>query len=135
MWHVFNIQEGKSDASLSQITRIDVHWEGYQTKAATRTTWWGSEDNRDNDELYLLLWNYGNTTQCYHILDCKEVDGGYTWVKIEHGSFTDYLITSNSSRDGEDAVTITAYVRQTPGPSIWWEEQSLDILSWNVHIW
>lgn len=140
MWYVFNVPEGRSGPSRNQVTRIDVHWEGYQTKAPASHTWWeGNEDNRDNDALYLLLWNYQNTANTsddrYHILSRKQVDAGNTWVKIEQGGYADYLITSTSSRDGKNAVTINCYIRQTPGPSAWWEEQSLEILSWNVHIW
>jgi hypothetical protein len=138
MWHVFRIPEGNSALNQSKISKIEVHWEGYQTKAAPRQRWWSStDDNRDDDELYLLLWNYGTTAapvNKYHILARKQQDAGYTWVKIAQGGYADYLITSTSSRDGEDAITITCYIRQTPGPSLWWEEQSLEILSWNVQI-
>ena len=137
LWHVFNIPEGRDATSRSKITSIDVHWEGYQTKAPDMYTFVGDDDNRDDDELYLLLWNYRDTYSStprprYHILAKKQVDAGRTWVKIEQGGYEDYIITSTSSRDGEDAVTITCYVRLTPGTSKWWEEQGLDVLSWNV---
>lgn len=60
-------------------------------------------------------------------------DEDYTWVLIGRGydgqliAYQDYIITSTA---GDTAIT--AYVRQTPGPSGWWLEQTVEILSWQV---
>jgi len=142
LWHIFTIDEDPDE-----VIQIDIHWEGYQAKASPTFSWsflwWSSSEIRDDDELYLLMWNYEEDGGAdpndgldgkYHMLERKEQDAGYTWVKILQGGYADYLVTSTSSRDGEDEVTVTAYVRQVPGPSVWWEEQIVDILSWNVHI-
>jgi hypothetical protein len=139
LWHMFEIAEDPDE-----VTRIDVHWEGYQTKVAPTFTWtflwWEAAEIRDDDELYLLMWNYEEDPDGdglngkYHILERKEQDAGYTWVKIFQGGYADYLITSTASKDGEDEVTITCLARQVPGPSVWWEDQLIDILSWNVYL-
>lgn len=147
MWYVFNVPEGRSALNLSNVVQIDVHWEGYQTKSAAcwSWSWWflelGCVETTDNDSLSMMMWNYYEDTNKdglngkYHLLDRKINDAGLTWVKLVQGGYMDYLITSTSSKGGEPAVTITSYVRQVPGPALWSEPQSLDILSWNVHIY
>ena len=142
LWHMLEIDEDPAD-----VTKIAVHWEGYQTKAPPVLSWgilWFTNPQlADDDELYLLMWNYeedGGASATdgidgkYHILERKQSDAGYTWVRISQGGYADYLITSTASKDGEEEVRITCYVRQVPGPSIWWERQAIDILSWNVHL-
>jgi hypothetical protein len=124
LWHEFYIDEDPND-----VTRIDVRWEGYQARTV--------EGKADDDELYLLLWSYVESggDNKYHILDNRQQDAGYTWVKVYQGAAVDYIIISTAyDEDAPDTpiVTITAYVRQLPGPTAWWEEQRLEILTWKI---
>lgn len=125
LWHEFHINE-----TPAEVTRIDVRWEGYQARAAEYR-----KQDLDTDELYLLAWNY--TGNKYDILDNRMQDAGYTWVKVYQGACKDYIITSTAYAEDDTLltnpiVTIKAYVRQVPGPSLWWEEQRIEILSWNI---
>ncbi len=144
-WHVFTIDENPSD-----VIQLDIHWEGYQTRAAPAFLWYGTVEIQDDDDLYLLMWNYAEDANSdgldgkYHILDKKQANAGFTWIKIAQGGYADYLITSTSYKDendndaideGEEVVMVTCYLIQVPGPSIWWEEQYIDIVSWNVHLY
>lgn len=117
LWHEFYITETPAD-----VTRIDVRWEGYQAK---------HRPPKDDGKLWLLIWNYYYSK--YHVLEAREQDAGYTWVKVYRGACKDYIITSTAiDKEGNDIVTITCYARQIPGPSAWWEEQAMEILSWNI---
>lgn len=123
LWHEFYIPAG---VLAEGVTGIDVRWEGYQAIAP-------ENPKLDDDELYLLIWNYNENK--YEILDNRMQDAGYTWVKVYQGAAVDYIIISTAY--DEDApetkiVTITAYVRQIPGPTAWWEEQRLEILTWKI---
>lgn len=118
LWHEFHIDELPTN-----VTRIDVRWEGYQAVGADKK-------KVDDDELWLLIWNYEYSK--YHVLDHHQQDAGYTWVKVFRGACKDYIITSTAIEEENEIVTITCYARQTPGPSAWWEEQTIEILSWNI---
>lgn len=65
-------------------------------------------------------------------------DTDYTWVRIgkeEDGvvySYQDYSVTATASKNGEDLVSITAYIRHSPGPLAYWLEQTVEIPSWQV---
>jgi hypothetical protein len=64
----------------------------------------------------------------------------HTWVSIGNSSgggvylFNDYTITTTAklASTNTNIVTVTACVRQTPGPSMWWEHQRLAVVSWIV---
>ena len=51
---------------------------------------------------------------------------GYTWLELTRG-YQEYIITSNAGD-----ITITCYVRQTPGSSGWWKKQAVEMLSWQI---
>jgi hypothetical protein len=66
-------------------------------------------------------------------------DPNYTWVRIGklidgqvYSSYQDYRITATASRNGEDIVSITMYVRHTPGPLGSWLEQTVEIPGWQA---
>jgi hypothetical protein len=142
--HIFDIVER---ASLGEVARIDVTWEGYQHKRAET-----SDDafnwQADDDQLFLYILNRDPLgpipgTPVLHYLDHREQGGGFVWVKLYQGAYRDYLIKSIAYEDrngdgarasdgGEDMVTVTAYLRQSPGPSVWWEEQAMEIMSWSI---
>ena len=80
-----------------------------------------------------------------HYLDHREQGGGFIWVKLYQGAYRDYLIQSVGYQDkpggtdgqfdlglGEEMVTVRVYLRQSPGPSVWWEEQTMEIMSWSI---
>jgi len=54
-----------------------------------------------------------------------------TWVRVQ--GYQDYIITS-SAKDavGNVRATVTAYVRQTPGPSKYWLSQQISVFSWQI---
>ena len=61
----------------------------------------------------------------------------YTWVNLashseSNGVYQDYTITTTASIDDEDIVTITACVRQTPGPLVRHVAQTLAVVTWSV---
>ena len=63
----------------------------------------------------------------------------YTWVLVgtEYDgqilTYQDYIVTCVAKdTNGKTLATITTYLRQTPGPSVWWEEQTVQILSWVI---
>jgi hypothetical protein len=62
----------------------------------------------------------------------------HTWVKIGNSSiggamlYQDYTITTTARLRNTDILSITACVRQTPGPSLEFEHQSLAVVSWIV---
>jgi hypothetical protein len=63
----------------------------------------------------------------------------HTWVRVntsyggQAGQYADYAITT-TARDlnDKDIVSITAYVRQTPGPSLYQDPQDIQIISWQI---
>lgn len=71
-------------------------------------------------------------------------DPNYTWVRLGAAdgkamkTYQDYTIKTTASQyDSSRKVwvpvaTITACVRQSPNPLLWEEDQSLDIISWQV---
>ena len=65
-------------------------------------------------------------------------DPTYTWVSIGNSSggqvlqYQDYTITTTASLHNAKIASITVCVRQTPGPLIWWQHQSLAVVSWTV---
>lgn len=65
-------------------------------------------------------------------------DEQYTWVRIGTADgeqvylSQDYTVTITASRRGADVASITACLRQWPGPMIRWEEQSIAVLSWII---
>lgn len=63
-----------------------------------------------------------------------------TWVKLSsnsssgsYGLYQDYTIITTASIRNKDVVSITACVRQTPGPVIYYQRQSLAVVSWIVN--
>jgi hypothetical protein len=144
MLHVFNINEFAGDVAW-----IDVRWEGYQHKSAI-----GDEGDdllqADDDELFLYIVNWdpvgdpmGAGNPVLHHLDHRQQGGGYVWVKLFQGAYRDYLIESIAFSDkpggiagkldaGEEMARVTVYLRQSPGPTVWWQEQSMEIMSWNI---
>ena len=61
-------------------------------------------------------------------INSKPFVGGnndFTWVRVQ--GYQDYLITSTAGD-----TTVTAYVRQTPGPSKYWVAQEISIFSWQI---
>ena len=62
----------------------------------------------------------------------------YTWVKIGKEVagkvylFQDYKITATARENNQKIVSITAYVRHSPGPLAWWKPQTVEIPSWQV---
>ena len=124
-WHQFQIDmQDYTETLAGNVSSMDLRWYGYQHKAA---------ESADNDPMWFMIWN--DQRSFYHILDGREQHAGYSWVKVYQGASKDYLFTSTATdADDNPVVTITCYLRQTPGPSAWWEEQTMDMLSWNV-IW
>ncbi|MFA5054661.1 MAG: hypothetical protein WC562_00600 [Dehalococcoidia bacterium] len=65
-------------------------------------------------------------------------DTSYTWVKIgmeKDGvvyTYQDYSVTATASKNGEDLVSITAYIRHSPGSMVYWLEQTVEIAGWQV---
>ena len=65
-------------------------------------------------------------------------DPTYTWVSIGNSSggqvwqYQDYTITTTARRDNKDILKVTACVRQSPGPLVWWQQQNLAVVSWIV---
>ncbi len=144
LMHVFAINESSADVKW-----INVSWEGYQHKRAE------TADNNynwqaDDDQLYLYIANWdpdgdpeGAGNPVMHILDHRAQGGGFVWVKLYQGAYRDYLVNSIAYEDENDnndydpledrkLAMVTVYLRQSPGPSVWWEEQSMEILSWNI---
>jgi len=125
LWHEFYIDENPAD-----VTRIDVRWEGYQAIASE------APKSADDDQLYLLIWQYGGSgSNQYQVLDNRIQDAGYTWVRVYQGAAVDYIITSTAYAEGDPdtkVLTITSYVRQVPGATVWWEDQTIQLLSWNI---
>lgn len=142
--HQFSINE-----TAAEVARIDVRWEGYQHKRA-ETADIAFNYQADDDELFLYIMNWtpegdpmGAGTPVMHILDHREQGGGFIWLKLYQGAFRDYLVRSTAFRDeaggtdgqldaGEELATVTVYLRQSPGPSVWWEEQAMEIMSWSI---
>ena len=62
----------------------------------------------------------------------------YTWVRMGNSfggqvyQYQDYTITSTARLGTTDILSVTACVRQTPGSLMWWEHQSLAVVSWIV---
>ncbi len=64
----------------------------------------------------------------------------YTWVRMGNSSggqvyqYQDYTITTTArlASTNTNIASVTACVRQTPGPLIWWKHQSLAVVSWTV---
>lgn len=144
--HIFDIVE-----SSGEVARIDVRWEGYQHKRAEAS----DEDwnwQADDDQLFLYILNRdpgfpapAGAPGVLHYLDHREQGGGFIWVKLYQGAYRDYLIQSVGYQDkpggtdgqfdlglGEEMVTVRVYLRQSPGPSVWWEEQTMEIMSWSI---
>ena len=67
----------------------------------------------------------------------------HTWISVGNSSgggvyqYQDYTITTTArlASTNTDIVTVTACVRQTPGPNIWKDQQSLAVVSWTVTYW
>jgi len=63
---------------------------------------------------------------------------GDTWVKIgkQVGGqvylYQDYTITATAKKNNQNILSITACIRQTPGPLAWWKEQTVEIPSWQI---
>jgi hypothetical protein len=147
--HMFQINE-----TSGEVAWINVSWEGYQHKRAETA----DEDynwQADDDELFLYMvnWYPGAGVPVIHVLDHRQQGGGFldhrqqgggfVWLKLYQGAYRDYLIKSIAYADENDnndfdpledrkLAMVTAYLRQSPGPSVWWEEQSMEILSWNI---
>jgi hypothetical protein len=51
--------------------------------------------------------------------------------------YQDYTITTTATlaSTNTDIVTVTACVRQTPGPNMWKDQQRLAVVSWTVTYW
>ena len=61
----------------------------------------------------------------------------YTWIRYGDAEgnqyqFQDYTVTVTASLNGIDILTVTACMRQTPGPQLWHYQQSLAVVSWIV---
>jgi len=62
----------------------------------------------------------------------------YTWVRMGNASggqvyqYQDYTISTKARINNADIASITACLRQSPGPSLWWEHQTLTVVSWTV---
>ena len=144
LMHVFFINESSAD-----VARIDAVWEGYQhVRAETADA--SFNDQADDDELALFIANWdpagdptGAGMPVMHYLDRRQQGAGFVWVKLYQGAYRDYLVTSTAYRDkplgidgqmdpGEELAVVSVYLRQSPGPSVWWEKQSMEILSWNI---
>ena len=55
----------------------------------------------------------------------------FTWVRVR--GYQDYIIKSEAKDAGGNVrATVTAYVRQTPGPSKYWVAQEVSIFSWQI---
>jgi hypothetical protein len=133
----------------AEVARIDVRWEGYQHKRA-ETADAAYNYQADDDELSLFILNWdpdgdpaGAGTPVMHYLDHREQGGGFIWLKLYQGAYRDYLVRSIAFRDqpggidgqldaGEEMALVTTYLRQSPGPSVWWEEQAMEIMSWHI---
>ncbi len=82
----------------------------------------------------------GNVTRSMSQMFVKPTFSGigdplYTWVRTGDSTgyqYQDYTITSTASRHGTNVASVTACVRQTPGPSHWSEQQSLAVISWTI---
>lgn len=66
-------------------------------------------------------------------------DLSYTWIKVGEivgGSrvvrYRDYTITTTATRAGDKVASVTAVLRQAPGPLNWWPPQDVEIVSWQV---
>ena len=64
----------------------------------------------------------------------------HTWVAVgkpvggQVYSYQDYVITANTTRTGtsQKILSISAVVRGSPGPLAWWQEQTVEIPSWQI---
>jgi len=144
LMHVFFINESSAD-----VARIDAVWEGYQhVRAETADPSFNSQADDDELALFIVNWDpagdpMGAGVPVMHYLDKRQQGAGFVWVKLYQGAYRDYLITSTAYRDkplgidgrmdpGEELAVVSVYLRQSPGPSVWWEKQSMEILSWNI---
>jgi hypothetical protein len=67
-------------------------------------------------------------------------DMSHTWVKVGTilpvGSkvvqYREYTITTLAKRGNTDIASITARLRQSPGPLIWWANQNIEIVAWEI---
>lgn len=67
-------------------------------------------------------------------------DMAHTWVKVGTvlpvGSkvvqYREYTITTLAKRGNTDIASITARLRQSPGPLIWWANQDIEIVAWEI---
>jgi hypothetical protein len=85
----------------------------------------------------------GNVTRSMSDMIVKPTFSGigdplYTWVRMGNSSggqvhqYQDYTIKTTARMGNTDIASVTACVRQTPGPLMWWEHQSLAVVSWAV---
>jgi hypothetical protein len=64
----------------------------------------------------------------------------HTWVRVGNSyggqvyQYQDYTITTTAklASTNADILRIVACVRQTPGSLMWWEHQSLAVISWMI---
>jgi len=64
----------------------------------------------------------------------------YTWVRLGNSyggqvyQYQDYTITTTArlASTNTDILRVIACVRQTPGSLMWWEHQSLAVVSWTI---
>jgi hypothetical protein len=83
--------------------------------------------------------NTSRSTANMAVKPAFSADGDFnnTWVRTGNSSggqvyqYQDYTITSTASI-GNTYATIQACVRQSPGPLMWWEPQSLVVISWTI---
>lgn len=65
-------------------------------------------------------------------------ESNYTWVKIgkqvggEFYLYQDYTVKATAEQNNKSIVSITAYVRHSPGPLAWWKTQTVEIPTWQV---
>ena len=61
----------------------------------------------------------------------------YTWVHLfsqsaSYGVYQDYTITCTASKNNKDTSSVIACVRQTPGPLLRHQQQTITVVSWIV---
>jgi hypothetical protein len=81
----------------------------------------------------------GNNTRPSFTYFSGTGDPANTWVRVGKQTaggtvytYQDYTITATARRDNRDIVSITACIRHNPGSSAWWQEQTVQIASWQI---
>ena len=88
-------------------------------------------------------WSCGCEDEVYCAVSTEAFSGAgesdHTWIKLgkDDGEghislYRDYTITATAIKGGEDILSITACIRQTPGPITWWLDQKINITSWQI---